>query len=447
MAIIKMGAIVTEIKGKLGGHVFKSQRGTKVLMLKSNGYSRDKQLRNPAIGFAAWVFQMWIHISEECRLAWSNEAAILLFPDKFGQQRHISGRELFTKTNINLGYGYFTECLPAGFSSFTPLISMQQFKVIKDPDSSTVVFYVESPSTVFIDFTAEVAASHLPAVTFGTRLLLLRVPVTTSANVDLTAVLFARFPFLAIGYHVRLYATVVNIYGFKGATIHTSTVVTSVPAVWFIAHPVISYNLSTATIVITPPDAAVYTYKFAVEWWSLTAPPIDFGAQVFSKTITQSGDAPMDIKHPIWYGTLTPAMWDQVRVYVRVFDSNNIMLDEQYVQGSVQDPAATITLTQVTGSLDNAVVNIGVNLSLQKQTEFYMMVQDSVNPLPAYDPNDFLSSWSRVIVSSGVYPDTTIFGQFSGSIDYDSYCRLIIRHILPNGVWLEERIKDFMMEE
>lgn len=225
MAVIQYGAIVTEIKGSLGGHTFKSQRGTKVIMNKSAGFSRAKQLSNRALSYAGFIFASWTQLPEDAREVWNNSAALMLFPDKYGNQVHISGRELFTKCNLNLGSGYFIERPGDGFNNSVAPFQISDGFIGVAPNTATIDMTRFFGGNVWYDVSAEVSVNKLNAPVFRTRELLKRFQEDDSATLDFTAEFFAKFPYVLGGYYVRVYVTPINNSGLKGVTQYFDSIV------------------------------------------------------------------------------------------------------------------------------------------------------------------------------------------------------------------------------
>lgn len=106
MATIKMGAIVTDINGKLGGHVFKgSNAGTKVIQTKINkSYTRAGGKGSSIIGFSATqstilVAQTWRNLSATQRKAWATAAVNVTYINKVGERKHYNGYQYYQKIN------------------------------------------------------------------------------------------------------------------------------------------------------------------------------------------------------------------------------------------------------------------------------------------------------------------------------------------------------------
>ena len=109
MAVIKLGSIVTDIAGSIGGTTFRrtstghavyNKQGRQVKSAFSKA-SRKNQLGN--------IFSNWYNLSESEREQWALNASTYPLKDKFGNTKYLTGRQLFTKLNAQL--------LPAGTTS------------------------------------------------------------------------------------------------------------------------------------------------------------------------------------------------------------------------------------------------------------------------------------------------------------------------------------------
>lgn len=218
MAVLLYGAVVTEIKGSLGGHTFKRQGTSFVIQMKSPGFSKSKQLLNPALGYAGYIFQQWIQLPDTSKEAWNNEALLVTFKDKFGNDVNISGRDLFTKLNLHLGVGYYMDVPPPGFTSAVDAFVISGGVFTVSPQSATVSVIVDSEEFSYFDITAEISVNRLRSPVFRTRQLLKRQILSANGTINFTNEFFARFAYAQAGYFVRYYVTVLNAYGFKGLT-------------------------------------------------------------------------------------------------------------------------------------------------------------------------------------------------------------------------------------
>ena len=102
MAVIKLGSIVTDIAGSIGGTTFRrtttghavyNKQGRQVKSAFSKA-SRKNQLGN--------VFRNWYNLSESEREQWALNASTYPLKDRFGNTKYLTGRQLFTKLNAQL---------------------------------------------------------------------------------------------------------------------------------------------------------------------------------------------------------------------------------------------------------------------------------------------------------------------------------------------------------
>lgn len=160
MAVIKFGTIVTDIKGSLGGHVFKGSGAGAVIqtkrrkwgnsgILNPNGREANRTLQNPnglnVQQAVAAIAGIWATLNAAHRATW--QAASINFPhlNKFGAKNKPSGYHCFMAVNmrlLNAGGTIISE--PPAFVSATtsPLFTI-----------ATLTF-----SAVIIDFAAAAPA-------------------------------------------------------------------------------------------------------------------------------------------------------------------------------------------------------------------------------------------------------------------------------------------------
>lgn len=97
MAVLKFGALVTEIKGSIGGTTFRMKGATPVIYnkpLRSNRSRNNVNNRSMDLGS---LFGIWSTLSSTVRDDWNYQATLFTFPDKFGNLRNLTGRQLFVK--------------------------------------------------------------------------------------------------------------------------------------------------------------------------------------------------------------------------------------------------------------------------------------------------------------------------------------------------------------
>lgn len=111
-AQVKFGAIVTDLKGKVGGHVFKGTMAGGVLQNKGmppKSISQNGKLTKADAGRVINAHQnlatsatTWKTLTDSQRTAWAAAAPSFPFRNKYGEEYTASGYQLFISVNQNL---------------------------------------------------------------------------------------------------------------------------------------------------------------------------------------------------------------------------------------------------------------------------------------------------------------------------------------------------------
>lgn len=437
MAVVQYGSIITEIKGSLGGHTFKSQRGTKVIMQKSNGYSKSKQLSNRALGYAGYIFQLWKNLNESYKANWDNEASTILWPDKYGNQVTISGRELFTKLNLQLGAGYYIENPTGDFSPFVSTFLLTDASISATPQSATVAVTVDSEAGSYFDITAEVSVSRLNAPVFRTRALLKREALNTAGIIDFTTGFFTKFPFVTDGYFVRFYITILNQYGFKGGTQFINLVVGQVLPIFDFTKAVIEQDGALAVLTIEPDLSAEWQFYVSAHVSSNTSPSNDFATSTNLGVYTQSQLGIIEIEDQllIAFPDLSPG--DYVRFFVMLSQGGQefgvyqelvtpvpyIIPDYTLVGASVTSAAALAELAVSANDLTGFTMNV------------YALINNGSPPIDAFDLSVLLGNFD-IVNSQDIFLQDAVYNEY-GFLTASDYVRFY-SVLVSNGVEVSE---------
>lgn len=102
MAIVKFGSIVTDIKGKLGGHAF--QKGNQSHVLRTNSKPTLTQTLNNTRAQARvnQAIAAYSQLEDSLKLTWHNVAQSYTFKNRFSDNVTYTGRQLFLFLNNNL---------------------------------------------------------------------------------------------------------------------------------------------------------------------------------------------------------------------------------------------------------------------------------------------------------------------------------------------------------
>lgn len=104
-ARVKYGAIITELKGSVGGQTFQSCRGGFILRSKPISPKVRTPLQSQIRTITARVAQSWRGLSAAQRATWDAVAPSYPYSDKFGDPGTLSGYELFMRANFYLTAG------------------------------------------------------------------------------------------------------------------------------------------------------------------------------------------------------------------------------------------------------------------------------------------------------------------------------------------------------
>ena len=99
---IKWGALVTEGRGKLGGHVASKNKSGAIMRTKVTPVNPQTSAQASARSRLGGNSQAWSALSEEQRRSWNALAQETSKTNIFGDQYFPSGKNLFTSVNNNL---------------------------------------------------------------------------------------------------------------------------------------------------------------------------------------------------------------------------------------------------------------------------------------------------------------------------------------------------------
>lgn len=227
MATFKLGAIVTEIAGSIGGTTFKRNGSSRVMMNKQNGSAYSRLLTNPSLSYLGSIFKRWSYLEPAEKENWNAQALLYTFPDKFGTLRNLSGRQFYIKLNSQAYVLNPTPISASAVSSEVPVFSLDDFVytihngLFKVSTSNYPVLL----GTYLYMF--EVSLQPLHAPTFVQRAII--DTYTDSANItkDVTTAFKNAFPYWDTNYNVRVYVTTMNASGFRSVMQYKDLVISA----------------------------------------------------------------------------------------------------------------------------------------------------------------------------------------------------------------------------
>lgn len=155
MALAKFGAIVTDVRGKLGGHVFQGNGFTTSLRTYSKTKGTiGKYRRTEVIGSQSAleahnvVRAEWQALSDAERQQWGVLANQFLLPNKFGDNVALSGFALFTRNITALYYSKKSTSVDP-FAATNVVPSVPLLSVELDIPGQTLTFDYDSSALTY----------------------------------------------------------------------------------------------------------------------------------------------------------------------------------------------------------------------------------------------------------------------------------------------------------
>lgn len=102
MATFKLGAIITDIAGSVGGTTFRRGSNFKSMYNKQGRQIKSAFSKNSVKNKIAQIFSYWSSLTEEERTFYNEQALLYPVTDKFGQEKYLTGRQFYTKLSTQL---------------------------------------------------------------------------------------------------------------------------------------------------------------------------------------------------------------------------------------------------------------------------------------------------------------------------------------------------------
>ena len=215
MATFKLGAIITDIAGSIGGTTLKRNGSYKVIMNKSSGTPYSRSYNNPSLQYLPFIFKSWSRLDDAEKAAWKEQALLYTFPDKFGTLRTLSGRQLFVKLNAQRWLDTPTFVDVSTISSFTEVFTLGY--VDYQPFAPYFHLTVDGDYLGFQKYyvSLEISLQPLRAPSFITRKTIGIYNVAAGGGINILPDILKAYPFFNKNYNARLYICAVNNSGFK----------------------------------------------------------------------------------------------------------------------------------------------------------------------------------------------------------------------------------------
>ena len=211
-----MGAIVTEIKGSVGGTTFRGSPSGTIMTNKIFGASKNRLLNNTALFKLSEIISSWSYLSDAIRNEWNAQALLFEFPNKFGDLKNLSGRQLFIKLNTQ---AYFVGGNPPNVSTLNSTVSTSDYNDpgLSNIPSATIRLYDNLYDT-HISIQAELIPNFAVAPSFTRRKIIYSELLQGQKLIDFTAEAIANFPSAGVGDIFNIYVMFTNLSGFRSGT-------------------------------------------------------------------------------------------------------------------------------------------------------------------------------------------------------------------------------------
>lgn len=102
MANIKLGAIMTDIAGSVGGTTFRRTPSGVIMYNKQGTQIKSAFAKNSVKNKLGVILSSWSSLDNSVKSVWNDLATLYPFKTKFGADKYLTGRQLFTKLNSQL---------------------------------------------------------------------------------------------------------------------------------------------------------------------------------------------------------------------------------------------------------------------------------------------------------------------------------------------------------
>ncbi len=213
MATIKLGMLVTQIAGSVGGTTFRRGKNFTAIVNKTAGASKNKTLQNQKLNQLSVINKGWSLLSPTVRANWEAQALIFQFTDKFGDLKFLTGRQLYTKLgNFTTNAGMAIPD-PTTLNSVVEILTLDYCEISLTTGAN--ISFNEELLTDKCALSVELIANLAIQPVYTNRKILLYERVDGSRIITFGEELFNYIPYLQVGNLIRVYFYTQNSSGFK----------------------------------------------------------------------------------------------------------------------------------------------------------------------------------------------------------------------------------------
>ena len=254
MATVKLGQLISNIAGTVGNVTFRRFKNGHIAQVKTLGASKAQLLQNNALSGFADAVRYWNLVSASERSAWNSAAALHQFPDKFGDLKYLSGRQLFIKCHVNVKAVGSPQIFVSGFNTNVDSVFLETDEIT-----------LNGTNEIYPDSTANQGYCLIQAVLMKNNVIkpdYKRHEIAAwfdwglTDHVSIGQYLLNKYPYLKVGDTVMLYATNMNPYGIRSNTEAIRASVIGLATAW--------------AVVFTPAQEAYILQDLSVTLSSIT---------------------------------------------------------------------------------------------------------------------------------------------------------------------------------
>ncbi len=223
MATAKLGAIIVQLAGSIGGTTFRRFQGKLVVSNKTIGTSKSRLLTNPKIQEFTKIIQAWNLLASNVIAEWVDQATNFQFPDKFGDLRNLNPRDFYTKLTSQLA---IVNEVPDVFNldSFIEPASINTFQINTSTSLAVIQFNELIPDT-FVLLKIQVITNAVNKPVIDRRKIIFAEKTTITSSIFFFSELVERLPDLKTGDIILVHVILMNEFGFRASPIFAQTTV------------------------------------------------------------------------------------------------------------------------------------------------------------------------------------------------------------------------------
>lgn len=224
MAVARLGMIITEMAGSIGGTTIKRQGGNLSIYNKSRGANKSILYQNKGLGRMNDVRARWRSSTNSYKNGWNTRAESFTFPDRFGNQKYITGYQLYTKSSNARALVELEPMNASGYDQNIYGFYAKDFSITKSSLQCRITV-VQGSGRQYYLFGFDVLCKPYSKPIFNNRIALDFFEWDDVGDVNLDEVFWRKYGYLEYGDTVRIYITPMNPPGYKGVTQYLDTTV------------------------------------------------------------------------------------------------------------------------------------------------------------------------------------------------------------------------------